>query len=95
MLLLDLSCTSRVLPRTSRAQEGGNTDNWKICICIIQNYLSFNTLCLLQDSNIERVILVSPKFGISQITGLRNSVVSPNTLQNPNVHIIREKYFSC
>jgi len=28
----------------------------------------------------ERVILVSPKFGISQIAGLRNSVVSVNTL---------------
>ncbi|XP_063233819.1 uncharacterized protein LOC134537383 isoform X2 [Bacillus rossius redtenbacheri] len=30
-----------------------------------------------QDSNIERVILVSPKFGISQITGMRNSVPVP------------------
>jgi hypothetical protein len=30
----------------------------------------------------ERVILVSPKFGISQITGLRNSVVGPNTLHH-------------
>jgi hypothetical protein len=28
----------------------------------------------------ERVILVSPKFGISQIAGLRNSVVSLNIL---------------
>jgi hypothetical protein len=65
-------------------------------MCIIQNYLTFSTnthththghvtgvtFCLLQDSNMERVILVSPKFGISQITGLRNSVVGPNTLQN-------------
>jgi hypothetical protein len=28
----------------------------------------------------ERVILVSPKFGISHIAGLRNSVVSVNIL---------------
>lgn len=28
----------------------------------------------------ERVILVSPKFGISQIAGLHNSVVSVNTV---------------
>lgn len=30
----------------------------------------------LQDSNMETVILVSPKFGISQIVGMRNSLVS-------------------
>ena len=29
-----------------------------------------------QDSNAETVILISPKFGISQISSLRNSVVS-------------------
>ncbi len=29
-----------------------------------------------QDSNAETVILISPKFGISQINSLRNSVVS-------------------
>ena len=31
-----------------------------------------------QDSNVETVILVSPKFGISQINSLRNTVVSTN-----------------
>ncbi len=30
----------------------------------------------MQDSNVETVILISPKFGISQINSLRNSVVS-------------------
>ena len=34
---------------------------------IIQNF---------QDSNAETVILISPKFGVSQINSLRNSVVS-------------------
>ena len=29
-----------------------------------------------QDSNVETVILISPKFGLSQINSLRNSVVS-------------------
>ena len=33
-------------------------------------------LSLSQDSNAETVILVSPKFGISQIVGMRNSLVS-------------------
>ncbi|XP_046406554.1 uncharacterized protein LOC124171414 isoform X2 [Ischnura elegans] len=31
----------------------------------------------LQDSNMETVVLVSPKFGISQIVGVRNSVPVP------------------
>lgn len=36
------------------------------------------TLNFLQqsDSNVETVILVSPKYGISQISGLRSSLVS-------------------
>ncbi len=33
----------------------------------------------MQDSNVETVILISPKFGISQINSLRNSVVSKKT----------------
>jgi len=33
-----------------------------------------------QDCNLETVILVSPKMGISQIVGLRNSMVSKWTL---------------
>ena len=31
---------------------------------------------LFQDSSVETVILVSPKFGVSQISSLRNTVVS-------------------
>ena len=38
----------------------------------------------------ERVILVSPKFGISQIAGLRNSVVSVIML-----HSIHSIHLSC
>ena len=33
-------------------------------------------IILFQDSNVETVILISPKFGLSQINSLRNSVVS-------------------
>ena len=33
-------------------------------------------MILFQDSNVETVILISPKFGLSQINSLRNSVVS-------------------
>ena len=44
-------------------------DNWNI---IILN----NSLFFSQDSNVETVILISPKFGLSQINSLRNSVVS-------------------
>ena len=36
---------------------------------------------LLQDSNIETVILISPKFGVSQINSLRNSVVSTEIIR--------------
>jgi hypothetical protein len=43
----------------------------------------------------ERVILVSPKFGISQIAGLRNSVVSTECITPPNVlYLHREEHFS-
>ena len=34
------------------------------------NFISF------QDSTVETVILISPKFGVSQISSLRNTVVS-------------------
>ena len=37
----------------------------------IKKYMIF-----FQDSNVETVILISPKFGLSQINSLRNSVVS-------------------
>ena len=35
-----------------------------------------NLIQFFQDSNVETVILISPKFGLSQINSLRNSVVS-------------------
>ncbi|KAF4525291.1 hypothetical protein B566_EDAN014812 [Ephemera danica] len=44
---------------------------------IIGDLPSYGAKCFstsLRDSNTETVILVSPKFGISQITGLRNSI---------------------
>ncbi|XP_069677377.1 uncharacterized protein [Periplaneta americana] len=47
---------------------------------IISELPSYGAKCFstnIRDSNMERVILVSPKFGISQITGLRNSVPVP------------------
>ena len=36
----------------------------------------FPLVCCFQDSSVETVILVSPKFGVSQISSLRNTVVS-------------------
>ena len=36
----------------------------------------FHLIYFFQDSNAETVILISPKFGVSQINSLRNSVVS-------------------
>ena len=42
---------------------------------MLGKYQIYNSTCF-QDSNIETVILISPKFGISQINSLRNSVVS-------------------
>ncbi|XP_049847284.1 uncharacterized protein LOC126299428 isoform X1 [Schistocerca gregaria] len=45
---------------------------------IISELPSYGAKCFsINDMSIERVILVSPKFGISQITGLRNSVPVP------------------
>ncbi|XP_066998729.2 uncharacterized protein [Anabrus simplex] len=47
---------------------------------IISELPSYGAKCFstnIRDTNMERVILVSPKFGISQITGLRNSVPVP------------------
>nr|CAD7394723.1 unnamed protein product [Timema cristinae] len=47
---------------------------------IIGELPSYGAKCFstnIRDSNMERVILVSPRFGISQITGLRNSVPVP------------------
>ncbi|KAK7869046.1 hypothetical protein R5R35_002991 [Gryllus longicercus] len=47
---------------------------------IISELPSYGAKCFstnIRDSNMERVILVSPKFGISQITGLRNTVPVP------------------
>ena len=32
------------------------------------------------DSNVETVILVSPKYGVSQLSGLRNSSVSGKSI---------------
>ena len=45
---------------------------------LIENYndIENNNIFSFQDSNAETVILISPKFGISQINSLRNSVVS-------------------
>ena len=46
---------------------------------IISELPSYGAKCFstnVSDSNVETVILISPKFGISQINSLRNSVVS-------------------
>lgn len=71
-----------IIRAKERRNANNNTCNPKLsyfkCMKHIMYLIRF--LHLLQDSNMERVILVSPKFGISQITGLRNSVVSLNTL---------------
>jgi len=40
-----------------------------------------------QDCNLETVILVSPKMGISQIVGLRNSMVSVSYFNLYRLHI--------
>jgi hypothetical protein len=51
-----------------------------ICHLIVCNLISLSknsfSLFAFQDSSSETVILISPKFGISQINSLRNSVVS-------------------
>ena len=53
--------------------------SFKNCF-LIENYndIENNNIFSFQDSNAETVILISPKFGISQINSLRNSVVSIN-----------------
>jgi hypothetical protein len=46
---------------------------------IISDLPSYGAKCFstnMSDSNVETVILISPKFGLSQINSLRNSVVS-------------------
>ncbi|XP_021925317.1 uncharacterized protein LOC110832537 isoform X2 [Zootermopsis nevadensis] len=66
---------------------------------IISELPSYGAKCFstnITDSNMERVILVSPKFGISQITGLRNSVPVPlaDIEQMSLVTVIREDELS-
>ena len=48
-------------------------------------YFLLNSISF-QDSTVETVILISPKFGVSQISSLRNTVVSNIVL---SVHIRR------
>ncbi|KAJ9585424.1 hypothetical protein L9F63_002771, partial [Diploptera punctata] len=66
---------------------------------IISELPSYGAKCFstnIRDSNIERVVLVSPKFGISQIAGLRNSVPVPlaDIEQMSVVSVVREDELS-
>ncbi|CAG7827581.1 unnamed protein product [Allacma fusca] len=68
---------------------------------IIGELPSYGAKCfatnLRQDSSTECVLLVSPKFGISQISGIRNSVPFPvcDIESVISVEVIREDELSC
>lgn len=52
---------------------------------IVSQLPSYGAKCFSagpKGDTMERVLLVSPKFGISQITGTRNSVVSKQKINN-------------
>ena len=53
-----------------------NSNQWMIGDFIVYSYILMYRIKIFQDSNVETVILISPKFGLSQINSLRNSVVS-------------------
>jgi len=75
---LKLNATAAADPETKPPQQQMTALQAKLhYLKIISDLPSYGAKCFstnISDSNIETVILISPKFGISQINSLRNSV---------------------
>ncbi|XP_071744367.1 uncharacterized protein [Lepeophtheirus salmonis] len=98
-LKLNSSQSNNLLGNTPKSQMGHQQIQTLTALQAKLHYLkiigelpSYGAKCFstnISDSNVETVILISPKFGISQINSLRNSVLSNRRL------LYRHRTLSC